>query len=173
MMAATGGPETGGKEQLKAVYSREERIAQSGYRGHKPKQKGWAGSRRILLLDLVILFIFGCVIYPLLLKKQETRLVEGYICTVKMRKGKGLSGVEIFITANGDSNPSNGIEITLTDKKGGTFYRWTDVVPEPGETRTYMKAFANGRVKEARIVINGTEEVVSLSRFRIPAFLIK
>jgi len=36
-----------------------------------------------------------------------------------------------------------------------------------------MKAFENGKVKDIRIFINGSEEIVSLSRFRVPVFLLK
>lgn len=172
-MKGLGGPETSESGELKAVYSRTERMTEGGYLSRKPERKGWFTSRRILLLDLVILFVFGAVLYPLLLKRQEIRFIEGYAFTLKLRKGKGLSGVEIFVSGHPKSRSSDTVEITLKGKKGNIFYRWTDTAPGEGETRTYMKAFRKGEVSEVILSLNGTKKAVSLVRFRLPAFLFK
>ena len=117
------------QESLKFNYNREERYRMAGIH---PKKTGAASSRQgriILFIDIIFILIIGTVIYPLIIKKQNSLKMEHHIISVSksVSEDKKDLNLEITVKPLPDEIRKTGvqfIEIAILDSSGQTVESW-------------------------------------------------
>ena len=105
MQKINRGPETFSPEDLHYEYSREERERTSRFTDGRRSIRRKMGYQRILLFDLIFLFIIGGIIVPFIVNRNMKGRIESFSFKMELRRDESDLLVSLIIR-NSEDLPS-------------------------------------------------------------------
>jgi len=140
------------------------------YTDGRRRSSGGGLSRKLVLLDLLLLCIIGGVIYPFIIERNRTGTIDGVNFELALRYDRDTVFCSVVMTGGDGALISESEPVTLSLQVGEAEPVLLDELPPPaGESRTVRYSMARpGKGVRFRCVIQWKGETLTLNAKTVP-----
>ncbi len=136
MRKINNAPETRTEDDLYYEYSRSERLSQSHFvNGRRDRSRRYSLSR-LLLFDLIFLFVIGGIILPFIIQKNLKDSIAPLRFEMELRRDDQDVLVSLFIRSRGEISGDEGLLKIELISNGNPVIEWEEIPPEQGAVST-------------------------------------